>query len=282
MSDDWREAERGAEVERFLKKGIRERSLDGCCVGEGGDEVADEMELLSLTSLDEELADVSEAACVMRGVSDFGMSPKYCSASRRASSCWTPAKATTILSGLKNVSLYDSMTLLLICESLSLGHNNGFPSVLSLNAAMCTNSGKISSGLDQISPISYAAVSSCCDTSSSVIRGSRIVSARRATVVGTAELKVADWYMSDSLEEAQCMFPPNVSNDSSISSLVRFFVDLKASLSIMWLTPLRYSFSYRDPASMNTPTPEKCPGRASVATRTPFGRVEISSSSAGS
>lgn len=57
---------------------------------------------------------------------------------------------------------------------------------------MCTSSGKISSGFDQISPISYAAVSSCCETSSSVINGSRIVSASRATVVGTAELKVAD------------------------------------------------------------------------------------------
>lgn len=33
---------------------------------------------------------------------------------------------------------------------------------------------------------------------------------------------------------------------------------------------------------MYTPIPEKCPGSASVATRTPFERVEISSSSAGS
>jgi hypothetical protein len=78
------------------------------------------------------------------------------------------------------------------------------------------------------------------------------------------------------------MLPPKDSSDSSISSLVRFFVDLKASLSMIWLTPRKYSFSYRDPASMKTPTPEKCPGNASVATRTPFGKVEIWSSSAGS
>jgi hypothetical protein len=78
------------------------------------------------------------------------------------------------------------------------------------------------------------------------------------------------------------MFPPKDSKDSNISSLVRFDVDLNASRSMIWLTPRKYSFSYRDPASMNTPTPEKCPGNASVATRTPFGNVEIWSSSAGS
>jgi hypothetical protein len=32
---------------------------------------------------------------------------------------------------------------------------------------------------------------------------------------------------------------------------------LKASLSMMWLTPFKYSFSYRDPASIYTPMPEK-------------------------
>jgi len=154
--------------------------------------------------------------------------------------------------------------------------------VLSLKAAMCTSSGRINSGLDQISPISYAAVSSCCCTSSSVIKGSSIVSASSATFVGTAELNVADWYIRDSLEEAQFILPPRDSKASNISSLVRCFVDLKANLSMIWLTPRRYSFSYLEPASMKTPTPEKCPGKASVATRIPFERVEISSSSAGS
>lgn len=95
-------------------------------------------------------------------------------------------------------------------------------------------------------------------------------------------MKVADWYINDSRDEAQLMFPPKDSRDSNISSLVRFVVDLKASRSMIWLTPRKYSFSYRDPASMKTPTPEKCPGNASVATRTPFGNVEIWSSSAGS
>lgn len=77
-----------------------------------------------------------------------------------------------------------------------------------------------------------------------------MVSASSATVVGTAELKVADWYIRDSRDEAHCIFPPKDSKDSSISSLVRFVVDLKASLSMIWLTPRKYSFSYRDPASM--------------------------------
>lgn len=142
------------------------------------------------------------------------------------------------------------MVLLLISPSLSLGHNNGFPSVLSLYAAICTSSGKISSGFDHISPISYAAVSSCSSTSSSFIKGSLIVSASNATVVGTAELKVADWYIKDSLDDAHCILPPRDSRVSNISSLVRLLVDLKASLSIMWLTPLKYSFSYLDPASI--------------------------------
>ena len=57
---------------------------------------------------------------------------------------------------------------------------------------------------------------------------------------------------------------------------------LKASRSIMWLTPRSSSSSYRDPASTYTPTPEKGPGRASVATRIPFGRMVIWSNSLGS
>ena len=81
--------------------------------------------------------------------------------------------------------------------------------------------------------------------------------------------------MSDSLDEAHWMLPPKDSRDSNISSLVRFVVDLKASLSMIWLTPLKDSFSYRDPASIYTPIPEKCPGKASVATRTPFDKVDI-------
>ena len=77
-----------------------------------------------------------------------------------------------------------------------------------------------------------------------------MVSASSATVVGTAELKVADWYIRDSLDEAHCIFPPKDSKASNISSLVRLVVDLNASLSIIWLTPRKYSVSYRDPASI--------------------------------
>ena len=121
----------------------------------------------------------------------------------------------------------------------SCGHSNGFPNVLSLNAAIWTSSGIIRSGFDHISDISYSAVCSCCCTSSSVILGSRIVSAKSPTVSGTAALKVADWYMSASLEDAHCMFPPRVSSASNIESPLRDFVELKASLSMIWLTPRR-------------------------------------------
>ena len=78
------------------------------------------------------------------------------------------------------------------------------------------------------------------------------------------------------------MLPPNDSSDSNISSADRFVVDLNASRSTMWLTPRRSSFSNLDPASMYTPTPEKWPGSASVATLMPFCSVVIRSSSVGS
>ena len=52
-----------------------------------------------------------------------------------------------------------------------------------------------------------------------------MVSARSPKVVGTEELKLADWYMRDSREDAHCIFPPSVSNDSSISSEVLELVD---------------------------------------------------------
>lgn len=167
-------------------------------------------------------------------------------------------------------------------SSLSSGHSSGFPSVLSLNAAVCTSSGRISSGLLQISAISYRAVSICSATSSSVMRGSRIVSASSATVSGTALLKVAAWYIMLSREDAHWMFPPSVSTRASISSAECLEVDLKANRSMMWETPRRESFSNRDPASTYTPTPENEPGRASEATRRPFDSVVISSNSVGS
>ena len=104
LSNVWTEALFVAEVEMFLKNGIRESSFEGCCEGDGGNEVAEYMEL-SL-EVDEESNDVSDPVCESMGESDdFGMSPKYCSVSLTASSCCTPANATTIRSGRKKVAL---------------------------------------------------------------------------------------------------------------------------------------------------------------------------------
>ena len=95
------------------------------------------------------------------GPSSRRISPKYFSVSLSAVSWETPAKATTILSGLKKAFRYFSTTSLLIYGRRSCGHNSGFPRVLSLYAATLTSSGNISSGFAHISPISYSAVSSC-------------------------------------------------------------------------------------------------------------------------
>lgn len=91
----------GAEVEMFLKNGMRDIKVDGFCVGEGGgdEEDDDDIELSLLVSPDAESRDVSDPVCDKMGA-DFGISPKCCSASLTASSCCTPANATTILSGL--------------------------------------------------------------------------------------------------------------------------------------------------------------------------------------
>lgn len=59
------------------------------------------------------------------------------------------------------------------------------------------------------------------------------MSANSSTVVGMAELKVAAWYIMDSLEEAHWILPPSCSTVSNISSADRDLVDLKASLSMM-------------------------------------------------
>ena len=103
MLKDCTDALFDAEVEMFLKNGIRESNFEGCCVGDGGKEVADDIELSLI--VENESNDVSEPVCGSIGPSDFGISPKYCSVSLTASSCCTPANATTIRSGLKKVSL---------------------------------------------------------------------------------------------------------------------------------------------------------------------------------
>lgn len=66
-----------------------------------------------------------------------------------------------------------------------------------------------------------------------MIIGSLIVSASKARVVGTVALKLADWYIKDSLEEAHCMLPPRLSTSSKTSSDVRDLVDLKARRSMI-------------------------------------------------
>ena len=93
----------GAEVEMFLKKGIRDKSFEGCCGGDGGCEDIEDIE--PSLCIDEESDEVSDPVCESKGVSDLGIFPKYCSVSLTASSCCTPANATTIRSGRKNVSL---------------------------------------------------------------------------------------------------------------------------------------------------------------------------------
>lgn len=100
-----------AEVERFLKKGILERSLLGADGGvEDGeeyvleDDVYDVDESSVVSDSDGDAVPVgrmiSSSALDNFGPSPFVMSPKNRSVSLTASLCSTPAKATTILSGL--------------------------------------------------------------------------------------------------------------------------------------------------------------------------------------
>jgi len=82
------EAEWEADVERFLRKGILERRREGSCGGEYGGE-------RFVVVVDCRWFRVEASI----GVLPF-MSPNSCSVSLTASSWATPAKATTILSGL--------------------------------------------------------------------------------------------------------------------------------------------------------------------------------------
>jgi len=93
------EAGREEEAERFLKKGILERMLEGCVAGgaEADDEVSDDA---SLTPDSDPSSEVSDPVLESSGAGLGSISPKYRSVSRTASACGTPANATTILSGL--------------------------------------------------------------------------------------------------------------------------------------------------------------------------------------
>lgn len=101
-----------AEVERLLKSGSLERIFkDELVEDEGGGvymdearddgvdvvDVVDELSENSVEDADERLA---ESLLDEYGPSPCLISPKYCSVSLTASSCWTPTNATTILSGL--------------------------------------------------------------------------------------------------------------------------------------------------------------------------------------
>ena len=87
-----------ADGEKFLRKGILESSPDGSGV-EYVDDAEEEDEVdASLDSDPSELSDVSEPVLESAGCV-FSMSPKCFSASLTASSCGTPANATTIRSG---------------------------------------------------------------------------------------------------------------------------------------------------------------------------------------
>jgi hypothetical protein len=77
--------------ERFLRKGILESRPDS----DEEDEAVD----VALESDTAESNDDSDPVLESAGSEPF-ISPKYCSASLTASSCGTPANATTIRSGL--------------------------------------------------------------------------------------------------------------------------------------------------------------------------------------
>lgn len=127
------------EVERFLRNGMLLSKRDGWDGDDGGVVMGDEwFEDWGEDVEDEELSDEESVREVFNPVTDdsdsrsLPMSPKYFCVSFSAVSCETPAKATTILSGLKNALRYFSTTSLLMKGRRSCGHNNGFPRVLSL------------------------------------------------------------------------------------------------------------------------------------------------------
>lgn len=70
---------------------------------------------------DESVNEVFSPVPATLGPSSRRMSPKRFSVSFNAISCGTPAKATTILSGLKKVERYFSITSLLMYGSRSCG-----------------------------------------------------------------------------------------------------------------------------------------------------------------
>lgn len=98
-----------AEVERFLKRGSFERIFEdelgedgggGVYMDEAMDDEVDEVGELSEKSVEDADERLAESLLDEYGPSPCLISPKYCSVSLTASSCWTPANATTILSGL--------------------------------------------------------------------------------------------------------------------------------------------------------------------------------------
>ena len=96
-SDVLTEALEVADVEMFLKKGILERSFEDC----GGAPVGVGWSAVKTCCWGAELeAVLSDSRLMSDGPVPFSMSPKYCSVKRTASLWFTPAKATTILSGL--------------------------------------------------------------------------------------------------------------------------------------------------------------------------------------
>jgi hypothetical protein len=133
-------------VERFLKKGILDKSPDDEVdetddADEGGEEdaevsvgVVDDGENAGKVGISSGSLEkwTWEPTADITGVWLRFISPKYFSVSLTASSCGYPANATTILSGLKNVDLYLSTVALSITDNLSRGHNRGLPNVLSL------------------------------------------------------------------------------------------------------------------------------------------------------
>lgn len=90
-----------------------------------------------------------------RAESEMGLrSPNSFSDSSTSCSCGIPLPATTILSGRYHVDMKLRRLSAVICWRLSMGQSKGLPSVLFWYAVVCRSSGRIISGLDQISWIS--------------------------------------------------------------------------------------------------------------------------------
>lgn len=137
MADDDDEVEKLEEEREKSDDRDEERDEDDVDVDEAGELESDEEPELRRPGSEEGL----------RSPKSFWDSSTSCS--------WgMPLPATTILSGLYQVDIKLRRFSAVICSRLSIGQRRGLPSVLDWYAVVCKSSGRIISGLDQISWIS--------------------------------------------------------------------------------------------------------------------------------